>query len=136
MCVRSGSIKQMGTDLYRGVAGRRTFVQEVGNGSVMYTITAGNRVEERFCSRAEWDAWCKDHAPIVAEVGVTVESAKHKVAVVGMDVDESGRATFTVDVTTAKTLTLPAPKADALVRRVAREAERESESKLPSPQAT
>lgn len=103
--------------LFRGTAGRRTFLREIDDGKlVAYHIVAENQKQERFCTRTEWDAWCKDHAPPVAMPGMTVVGNQRSVTVLRRF--KSG----TLEVACSETRLLTQDKADRLVRKMLAEA--------------
>lgn len=99
--------------LFTGVAGRRTFSRELDDGRfVIYSITVGDQRQERFCSRAEWDEWCEQHAPPVAQPGMAVTGAIRSVLVVRRL--DSGD----LEVSVTEQRIMSQDKADRLVRRL------------------
>ncbi len=105
--------------IFTGTAGRRTFSRELDDGRfVVYSISVGNQRQERFCSRAEWDDWCEQHAPPVAVPGLFVAGATRTAAV--LRILEAG----TLEVSVTETRIMSQYQADRLVRRLAAESKR------------
>lgn len=99
--------------LFTGVAGRRTFSRELDDGRfVIYSITVGDQRQGRCCSRAEWDEWCEQHAPPVAQPGMAVTGATRSVLVVRRL--DSGD----LEVSVTEQRIMSQDKADRLVRRL------------------
>lgn len=99
--------------LFTGVAGRRTFSRELDDGRfVIYSISVGDQRQERFCTRAEWDEWCEQHAPPVAQPGMAVTGATRSVLVVRRL--DSGD----LEVSVTEQRIMSQDKADRLVRRL------------------
>ena len=99
--------------LFTGIAGRRTFSRELDDGRfVIYSISVGDQRQERFCTRAEWDEWCEQHAPPVAQPGMAVTGATRSVLVVRRL--DSGD----LEVSVTEQRIMSQDKADRLVRRL------------------
>ena len=106
--------------IFRGTAGRRTFIREADEGRlVIYYVTP--HFAEKHCLRSEWIAWCKDHAPLQAVPGTVCQSPSRTVVVTEDDAPEGY-----VVVSVTEKRTMPRRKAERLLRRVALEAKREA----------
>ena len=101
------------TEPFAGIAGRRTFLREADDGGIIvYGITEKGAQASRFCTRAEWDEWCEQHAPPVAQPGMAVTGATRSVLVVR----RLGSGDLEVSVTEQRIMSQD--KADRLVRRL------------------